>query len=149
MWFARAEMSKKFVDLFAGCGGLSLGMEKAGFTVAFASDIDPICSNTYIKNRNMDSNKMFVGDIAVLNNKYDEYKENFVDIDLVCGGPPCQGFSLKGKNLGLDDPRNFLFKEYVHLVKRIKPEVFVIENVKNLLNACDGYFLKQIIQEKI
>ena len=71
-------MSKKFVDLFAGCGGLSLGMEKAGFTVSFASDIDPVCSNTYIKNRNLDSTKMFVGDIAVLNEKFDEYKNNFI-----------------------------------------------------------------------
>ena len=65
----------KIVDLFAGCGGLSLGIEKAGFTVAFASDIDPICSNTYIKNRPLDSEKMFVGDIAVLNEKFDDYKK--------------------------------------------------------------------------
>ena len=54
---------------------------------------------------------------------------------MVIGGPPCQGFSLKGKNLGLDDPRNFLFVEYLDIVKQLNPEVFVIENVKNILSA--------------
>ena len=84
-------MSKRLIDLFAGCGGLSLGMEKAGFEVAFASDIDPICSTTYIKNRNLKEQKMFVGDISDLNKRFDEFSEHFSDIDLVCGGPPCQG----------------------------------------------------------
>ena len=65
---------------------------------------------------------------------------------MIVGGPPCQGFSLKGKNLGMDDPRNFLFLEYFALVKEIKPEVFVIENVKNILNAENGYFRNQIIE---
>ena len=66
---------------------------------------------------------------------------------MIIGGPPCQGFSLKGKNLGLNDPRNFLFKEYVKIVQEVNPEVFIIENVKNLINACDGYFIKQILEE--
>lgn len=66
---------------------------------------------------------------------------------MVIGGPPCQGFSLKGKNLGLDDPRNFLFLEYVDVVKRLKPQFFIIENVKNLLNAAKGYFIKQIYEK--
>ena len=130
-------MSKKFVDLFAGCGGLSLGMEKAGFTVAFASDIDPICSNTYIKNRNLNCEKMFVGDIAILNNKYDEYKENFVDIDLVCGGPPCQGFSMANRQRLINDPRNSLYKEYLLFLQKTKPKFFVMENVKGMLNKID------------
>ncbi len=66
---------------------------------------------------------------------------------MVIGGPPCQGFSLKGKNLGIKDPRNFLFLEYVDVVKKLKPEFFIIENVKNLLNAANGYFIKQIHEE--
>lgn len=66
---------------------------------------------------------------------------------MVIGGPPCQGFSLKGKNLGLNDPRNFLFLEYVDVVKRLKPQFFIIENVKNLLNAAKGYFIKQIYEK--
>jgi DNA-cytosine methyltransferase len=66
---------------------------------------------------------------------------------MIIGGPPCQGFSLKGKNLGLDDPRNFLFKEFVKIVKDLLPEVFVIENVKNLINSCKGFFINQIVEE--
>lgn len=63
---------------------------------------------------------------------------------MIIGGPPCQGFSLKGKNLGLEDPRNFLFLEYIEIVREIEPEVVVIENVKNLLNSENGFFINQI-----
>nr|WP_277868644.1 DNA (cytosine-5-)-methyltransferase [Metamycoplasma orale] len=68
-------------------------------------------------------------------------------INMVIGGPPCQGFSLKGKNLGMKDPRNFLFLEYYNIIKEIKPEIFIIENVKNLLNCLDGYFKNEIIEK--
>ena len=57
-------------------------------------------------------------------------KEN---VNMIIGGPPCQGFSLKGKKLGINDPRNFLFLEYVKMVEEIKPEIFIIENVKNMI----------------
>ena len=66
---------------------------------------------------------------------------------MIIGGPPCQGFSLKGKKLGLDDPRNFLFIEYLHLVQELKPDVFVIENVKSLMSTSNGWFKNQIISE--
>ena len=111
-------MSKLLVDLFAGCGGLSLGMEKAGFEVSFASDIDPICSETYIKNRNLDKSRMFVGDISDLNSRYKEFKEYLIDIDVVCGGPPCQGFSMANRQRLIDDPRNNLYKEYLLFLQK-------------------------------
>ncbi|GHQ82469.1 hypothetical protein VN1237_00660 [Helicobacter pylori] len=63
---------------------------------------------------------------------------------MIIGGPPCQGFSNKGKNLGLKDPRNFLFLEYIEIVKALKPEIFIIENVKNLISCAKGYFLEEI-----
>ena len=66
---------------------------------------------------------------------------------MVIGGPPCQGFSLKGKNLGIKDPRNFLFREYVDVVKELHPKVFIIENVKNLITSANGFFIKQIYEE--
>ena len=66
---------------------------------------------------------------------------------MIVGGPPCQGFSLKGKNLGLNDERNFLFKEYLNIVEELKPEVFVIENVKALLSTSAGWFKEQIISK--
>ncbi|HHS92122.1 MAG TPA: DNA cytosine methyltransferase, partial [Campylobacterales bacterium] len=69
------------------------------------------------------------------------------NINMIIGGPPCQGFSLKGKKLGLDDPRNFLFVEYLHLVEELNPEVFVIENVKSLMSTSNGWFKNQIIDK--
>lgn len=63
---------------------------------------------------------------------------------MIVGGPPCQGFSNKGKKLGLKDPRNFLFLEYVDIVKELQPEIFIIENVKTLVTASNGYFINEI-----
>ena len=134
-------MSKRFVDLFAGCGGLSLGMEKAGFEVAFASDVDPICSETYMKNRNLEKNKMFVGDIAELNKRFNDFSQNFKNIDLVCGGPPCQGFSMANRQRLINDPRNSLYKEYLVFLQKTKPKFFIMENVKGMLNKIDEILL--------
>ena len=69
------------------------------------------------------------------------------NVNMIIGGPPCQGFSLKGKKLGLDDPRNFLFNEYLNIVSILQPEVFVIENVKALLSTSAGWFKDQIIEK--
>ena len=124
----------KFIDMFAGCGGLSLGLEQAGFTLVFASDIDPICSETYIVNRNLDRQQMFVGDIADLNRQYDKFSDYFIDIDLVCGGPPCQGFSMANRQRLIDDPRNILYKQYLMFLQKVKPKFFIMENVKGMLN---------------
>lgn len=94
-----------------------------------------------------------VGNKIVLNvskngDKYKRQKYHSVaqtlEINMIIGGPPCQGFSNKGKNLGLKDPRNFLFLEYIEIVKAIKPEIFIIENVKNLISCAKGYFLEEI-----
>lgn len=74
------------------------------------------------------------------------YLSKKLKINMIIGGPPCQGFSLKGKNLGLKDERNFLFLEYLNIVKELKPEIFIIENVKNLNNSANGYFKNEIIK---
>lgn len=66
---------------------------------------------------------------------------------MIIGGPPCQGFSLKGKKLGLEDPRNFLFKEYLNIVESVQPEIFIIENVKALLSTSAGWFKNQILEK--
>ena len=66
-------------------------------------------------------------------------------VNMIIGGPPCQGFSMKGKKLGLNDPRNYLFMEYLHIVEAISPEVFIIENVKSLLSTADGWFKDEIL----
>ena len=136
----------KILDLFCGAGGFSCGFDMVGFSTEVAIDFDDKAINTF--QRNFPKTKCICGDIT-----NEEIKEQIIqfskerNVNMVIGGPPCQGFSLKGKNLGIKDPRNFLFLEYVDVVKRLKPECFIIENVKNLLNAARGYFIKQIYEE--
>ena len=100
-------------DLFAGCGGLSLGLEQAGFSPWFVNEIVPDFCATYKFNHNLSDDHYFVGDINDLNKHLDDYKEYLTDLDLVCGGPPCQGFSMANRQRLLDDPRNQLYKAYL------------------------------------
>ena len=128
-------MSKKIykiVDLFAGCGGLSCGLEQAGFTPWFVNEIVETFCNTYKKNHNLDDSHYFVGDINDLNENLDDYKEYLEDITLVCGGPPCQGFSMANRQRILDDPRNQLYKAYLYFLSQVRPKFFIIENVKGM-----------------
>lgn len=122
------------IDLFCGCGGLSLGLEHAGFRVVFASDIDSNCAITYQKNFSISSEQMYVGDIKALNKKDDLIVSRFKGIDLVCGGPPCQGFSMANRQRIIDDPRNSLYKEYLLFLSKVRPLFFIIENVRGMLN---------------
>ena len=85
-------LSYKFVDLFAGCGGLSLGLQQAGFTPWFVNEIVEQYCNTYKVNHNLSDEHYFVGDIAELNKSIDIYSHFFKDITLDCVGPHCQGF---------------------------------------------------------
>lgn len=125
---------KKLADIFAGCGGLSLGMEQAGFHSVFMNDIDPICCKTYKRNIPLDNNKIFIGDIKDLNDQIEEFSEFLTDLDLVCGGPPCQGFSMANRQRIIDDPRNHLYKEYLRFLQYTRPKFFLMENVKGMKN---------------
>ena len=124
----------KMVDLFAGCGGLSLGMEQAGFTSWFVNEIVEIYCNTYKFNHNLPSSHYYVGDINELNLNIDKYKDLLSDITLVCGGPPCQGFSMANRQRILDDPRNNLYKQFLIFLRTVRPKFFVMENVKGMMN---------------
>lgn len=134
-------MKPSVIDLFAGVGGLSLGFEKQGFEVLIANEYDKSIAAAYTENHK--NTKMIVGDITSL-----DLKETFGPyagkIDVVVGGPPCQGFSQKGQRKTIHDERNFLFKYYVAVVELVKPKYFVMENVPNLLTAESGYFFKEI-----
>lgn len=123
-----------FIDLFAGAGGLSLGLEQAGFLPVFVNEIVPQFNETYRKNRNLSDEQYFVGDIKKLNEKIDEYLPRFKDVDLVCGGPPCQGFSMANRQRIIDDPRNQLYKEYLKLLSVVRPKFFIMENVRGMSN---------------
>ena len=135
-------MNFKMIDLFAGVGGLSLGFENCGFDIVLANEYDSSIASAYTKNR--PNTTMIVDDITKLpiNETFSQYQEK---VDLIVGGPPCQGFSQKGKRKTINDPRNFLFKYYVDVVSTVKPKYFVMENVPNLLTAENGYFKNEII----
>lgn len=132
----------KIIDLFAGVGGLSLGFEQEGFEVVLANEIDQSIANAYIKNRK--DPKMIVADIKELpvESTFQSFHE---DISVVVGGPPCQGYSQKGQRKSIKDERNFLFRYFVNVVKEVRPQYFVMENVPNLLTTENGYFKNEII----
>lgn len=135
-------MKKKIIDLFCGCGGLSLGFEQAGFEVAYAIDMWDKAIMTY--NYNHKNKVAECKDIHDLTNEFlQELKEN-EEIVGVIGGPPCQGFSKVGTR-DINDPRNHLYLEYCRVVKTISPDFFVLENVGGLLTLCKGMFKNDII----
>lgn len=134
-------MSLKMIDLFAGVGGLSLGFEQMGFEVVLANEYDPSIAEAYINNR--ENAKMIVADITKLpiDKTFGEFRGQ---VDLIVGGPPCQGYSQKGQRRTINDPRNFLFKYFVSVVEEVSPQYFVMENVPNLLTAERGYFRQEL-----
>lgn len=133
------------IDLFAGCGGLSLGLELAGFRPLLFSEINFSAAETYIANR-LDRDIVPIGDVYQLTNSNLEllklqwrYK-GIDEVDLVCGGPPCQGYSGIGHrrtfNLAKQDiPSNHLYQEMARIIRSIKPRMFLFENVRGLLNS--------------
>ena len=135
-------MKPAVIDLFAGVGGLSLGFEMAGFEVVLANEYDPSIAAAYKANR--PGVKMLVEDIAKLpvEKTFAAYEGQ---VDVVIGGPPCQGFSQKGKRKSIADPRNFMFRYYFEVVEKVRPRYFVIENVPNLLTTENGYFKDEIV----
>lgn len=129
-------------DLFAGVGGMSEGFRQAGFDIAFAVEFDKDIANAYQLNHkktDVYAEDICQIDVAALHLKHPH-------IDVIIGGPPCQGFSQKGKRLSLDDPRNYLFQQYVRFVKEFAPKYFVLENVPNIITTSNGYFKDQIIE---
>ena len=127
----------KIIDLFAGCGGLSLGLEQAGFTPWFVNEIVDTFCNTYKANHKLSDDHYYVGDINNLNNNLKDYEKYFKDITLVCGGPPCQGFSMANRQRILDDPRNQLYKAYLTFLSHVRPKFFIMENVKGMAKKID------------
>ena len=135
----------RVIDLFCGCGGLSYGFEQAGFDVLLGIDNDRKALDTFKLNHR--DAKTICGDITQIS-----YQKDIVPllgeerIDVIIGGPPCQGMSLSGPRK-LNDPRNRLYLSYIRLVKEIQPRAFVIENVPGLVSLFGGQIKDSIIKE--
>ena len=137
----------KVIDCFCGAGGLSLGFEQAGFEVEYAFDLDESAIKTYQKNPNHHHGPSFVRDIYKVSKQSieEDLGHELGEIDVVIGGPPCQGFSVqrRGDNV---DPRNQLVLEYVRLLKEIKPKFFIMENVGGILSVRGKPFVKALFE---
>ncbi len=134
------------IDLFCGCGGFSKGFEQAGFKICMGIDLWKDATTTYQYN---------FPDAIVLNKDSAEVDGNFIlqasglkkeEVDVIIGGPPCQGYSVSGKRL-IDDDRNKLYKNFVRIVSELQPKVFVMENVPGLVRLFGGVFGKQIQED--
>ena len=127
------DLNKTVVDLFAGCGGLSLGFEANGFkTIGY--EMDEQATNTY--------NKNLIGECF---NEKLTIDSKYPRADIVIGGPPCQPFSVGGKQLGLKDSRDG-FPIFLSAIKQLQPEILLFENVRGMLYK-NSWYLKEVIEE--
>lgn len=133
------------ISLFCGAGGCSLGFKQAGYEVLYASDIDPKAMQTYRKNFGEFSTS--VADIGSLNFKsiLKNLGLSCGELDILIGGPPCQGFSSAGKKFW-EDPRNRLLKNYVKALEETQPKWFLMENVEGLLTANRGIYIYELVK---
>lgn len=155
------------IDLFSGVGGFSSGFQKVGFDILMANEIDPMIAESYRKNH---SNTLMINkDIKDLVENTDniiekeletfldekrkcEIREGLKNVDVIIGGPPCQGFSMAGARIRknkdekfMDDPRNYLFKYYFKMIQKYEPKYFIMENVQGLETMKNGEILQEII----
>jgi len=127
----------KLIELFAGTGGLAIGMEKAGFDSVLLNEIDKHACNTLRKNR--PAWNVVEGDISQI-----DFSKHHDEIDILSGGFPCQAFSYAGNKLGFEDARGTLFFEFARAVKETNPKVILAENVRGLLKHDEGKTLEAI-----
>lgn len=153
------ERNPRVIDLFSGAGGLSLGFRRAGFDIVLANEIDSAIAGSY--SRNHPGTLMLNTDIRYLVDNFDkvladgagarlpEIRERLKEVDVIIGGPPCQGFSMAGGRIRrakefCDDERNYLFRYYFEMIRRFEPAYFVFENVTGILSSHNGDIIRQI-----
>ncbi len=140
----------KIVDLFSGAGGFQIGFEREGFETILSTDFDKECGEVHKKNRpDVPFLQMDIHDLT--SDIIDKYVDPNINIDVLIGGPPCQGFSTIGKRVSSDpkkreafDPRNTLFREYIRILNYLKPKFFLMENVQGLLTRDKGKIFEEI-----
>jgi DNA (cytosine-5)-methyltransferase 1 len=125
------------LDVFSGAGGLTLGLSWAGFRSIGAVEADPAAADTYDANFSPHVMRDVTGKpLSIENVDFTPFRGS---VDLLCGGPPCQGFSLLGQRLS-DDPRNRLWREFIRAVEEVRPRAFLMENVMPMLRSEEGNF---------
>lgn len=136
----------KLVDFFSGAGGLTCGLNMAGFQSILGSDIHPVYADTFSSNHK---------NTCVIRSDIRELSEHDIldltglkpgELDLIAGGPPCQGFSINAPVRSLDDQRNHLFKEYLRIAEILRPKAILIENVPGLISLAKGTVVEAIIR---
>ena len=129
-----------FIELCAGCGGLSSGLIKSGFNPILLNDNNKDCCLTLKENHK---------DVEIIHNDMTkiDYTPYINNIDLLCAGCPCQSFSYAGKKKGLDDPRGDLLFKFIEIINLINPKIFLIENVKGLISHNKGETFKLILNK--
>lgn len=138
---SKTQTKYNVLDLFCGCGGISEGYYLAGFNIVGGIDFNEYATITF--QHNFKSAKVFNTDIATFTNE--SIKEEFKNVDIIVGGPPCQGFSSANRwQKEIEDPRNKLFFEYIRFVQIIRPKIIMIENVRGLLTRDNGYAIERI-----
>lgn len=136
-------MKKTFIDLFSGAGGMSCGLEMAGWQCLLGIDHDHAAIETFQYNH--PQAKVVSGDICKISTEQIHSSINYTKVDLICGGPPCQGFSTIGQN-NHQDERNFLFFEFLRIVESLKPDYIIMENVTGLLSKKNEHILRRIVK---
>jgi DNA (cytosine-5)-methyltransferase 1 len=134
----------KAISLFSGAGGMDICFNAAGFEILASIELDPACCDTLRENLRNSKTVVIEEDIRNINGAFlcDKLGLKVGELDCLFGGPPCQSFSLAGARKGLKDDRGQLLVEFFRLVDELRPKVFVIENVKGILNWSSGEVLK-------
>lgn len=130
------------ISLFTGAGGLDIGFMEAGYKNILSSDIMPQAQKSYL--RNYPKAKYLLKDICQVTTAEIQSLIEKKTVDVIIGGPPCQGFSNMG-NKNSADPRNLLFENYVRIVNELRPKCFLFENVKGLYTMFEGRFFKKVV----
>lgn len=144
---SKGECLMNYIDLFSGAGGLGLGFEWQGFQNLFSVEFNKEIAETY--KYNFPKNHLIVDDIKNISDIQLKKIQNNIPVDVIIGGPPCQGFSIAG-NIGrkfTEDSRNYLFKEFVRVVNVLKPRIFVMENVARMATHNHGQTIEEICNE--
>lgn len=135
------------VDLFCGAGGLSHGFMQAGYKVLFGSDIDPTFGQTFMASHPKAKFKAAPIQALTVDEILQATRLEPGELDVLVGGPPCQGYSVYNHARGEQDPRAGLFREYLRIVRGLKPKWLVMENVTGLSSISGGHLIESIIKE--